>query len=451
MKILVGINKSKIQTDNPDILKSLYNKYAFEAEGSFYAKQGRRGWDGKKRFITLGGQFSTGLLSRVVKDLESAGLKNIELEYQYPQEETYPLCFFDNFTYFEHQETIIKRALLQKRAIIKAPTASGKTLMLAGLIKSLYVPGKKMVVVTNQTQLTTQTYEFLLKCKIPSLGICFGKGFILGDIMVCSSKSLDKILDHVQEAACLFVDEVHEFAKGSFSKNVINSFPNAQFRFGFTATPQKKEEFLYELEGAFGPIIEEVSTQELIESKKIAKPVIQFISVPGGELLDGSYASIYDEYVISNPVRNGIIADIVNSIYQKNQKAKTLILVQNLEHGRNLESLIPNSKFLEGVNELTYRYEVIDWFIKNDTNCTLIGTKILQTGISIDEITHYINARGLSSDIATVQALGRALRMCENKNSVFVYDLMDSAKYLKKHSNKRKKHYQNEGHEVIQL
>ena len=81
----------------------------------------------------------------------------------------------------------------------------------------------------------------------------------------------------------------------------------------------------------------------------------------------------------------------------------------------------------------------------------LIGTKILQTGVNIEEITHFINARGMKSEIATLQALGRALRKHNTKDKVYVYDFFDQEKYLVDHSIEREKHYREEGHEVIKI
>ena len=57
----------------------------------------------------------------------------------------------------------------------------------------------------------------------------------------------------------------------------------------------------------------------------------------------------------------------------------------------------------------------------------------------------------MKSEIATLQALGRALRRHESKDKVFIYDFMDKEKYLREHSNARKRHYKKEGHEVITL
>jgi len=54
----------------------------------------------------------------------------------------------------------------------------------------------------------------------------------------------------------------------------------------------------------------------------------------------------------------------------------------------------------------------------------------------------------MKSEIATLQALGRALRIHETKEQVYVYDFFDQEKYLIDHSLERKKHYEAEGHEV---
>ena len=70
MKIHINIINSKIQTDNPKILEALYELYSFKIPGSEYSlAYKRRNWDGKKHFISRVGVFKTGLLDRVVKDL----------------------------------------------------------------------------------------------------------------------------------------------------------------------------------------------------------------------------------------------------------------------------------------------------------------------------------------------------------------------------------------------
>ena len=66
----------------------------------------------------------------------------------------------------------------------------------------------------------------------------------------------------------------------------------------------------------------------------------------------------------------------------------------------------------------------------------------MQTGVDIPEITHFVNARGLKSEIATIQAMGRALRIHKSKIKVYIYDFLDNAPYLTTHAKQRIKSYE---------
>jgi superfamily II DNA or RNA helicase len=453
MEILVGVQKSLLKTDNPKLLKALVDLYSFKTPGAeFSPAYKRRQWDGKTNFITRGGVFRTGLLSRVLADL-----KKIDCEPKVTSEHLergdYEDDFsIDGFSFYDYQEELIKEALYTGRGVIKSPTGSGKTLIMAGLVKALM--GRKMVILFNAKQLLTQTYEFLVNtCGLEGVGLCYGEGFVPGEIMLCTVQSIERILDtHLESAEVLMIDECHEFSKGKTTLGAIQSFPSAAWRFGFTATPPREDIPMHSLEGALGPVIQTVSTANLVEEGKLTKPIIQIINrnySASGLDEDMGYLDVYDTYIAHNEERNNIIKEIVNDIREKHENARILILTKSLDHGRTLEDLLGEGcQFLEGANSIGERYSSISRFRDARGPSVLIGTKILQTGINIEEITHFINARGMKSEIATLQALGRALRRHHTKEVVYVYDFMDKEKYLKEHSKSRKKHYEREGHTV---
>ncbi len=457
MKIVVNTQFSKIITDNSKLLEALCDLYSFKVPGAEYSPAyKRRHWDGKQRFIDRNGTFRTGLLSRVLADLskidcepEIVGEDGTECDISKT-----PLSppKIKGFSYYDYQEELIWAGLNNKRGIIQSPTGSGKTLIMAGIVKAL--EGKKMVILFNAKQLLKQTYEFLTKaCGMDGIGICYGEGFISGDIMLCTIQSIERILDtHLEESEVLMIDECHEFANGKNTLPAIQSFPNAVYRLGFTATPPRDPIPRYNLEGALGAVIQAVDTAALVEDGKLTKPIIQLIDRPytaSGIDEDMGYLDVYDKYIVENESRNNIIKEIVNDIRKNNDGARILILTKSLEHGRALEDLLGGQcEFLEGANSIGERYESISRFRGHKGSSVLIGTKILQTGVNIEEITHMINARGMKSEIATLQALGRALRRHESKSEVYFYDFMDKEKYLKEHAIARKRHYKREGHEV---
>ena len=456
MKILVGIQKSRITTDNPKLLNALQRLYTFRVPGASYTSAyRRRGWDGKKKFISDAGVFRSGLLIKILKHLSKIDCTP-DIEFNPPLPKTPSLKAFTNIKYYDYQKDLISRALLLRRATITAPTGSGKTLIMAGLIKSL--KEKKMIILFNTKQLLKQTYDFLKDiCKIDNLGLCFGEGYIYGDIMLCTVQSIEKVLDtHLTQAEVLMVDECHEFCSGKKTLAAIEAFPKAAWRFGFTATVPSEPIKRHSLEGALGSVIQSVSTKELVEKGKLTKPIIQIIKrdyLADGEDERLSYLDVYDKYIVFNKERNSKIKDIVKEILNGTESARILILTKSLDHGRALDDSFAGlqSEFLEGACSVGERYQSISRFRNHGEGSILIGTRILQTGINIEEITHFINARGMKSEIATIQALGRALRVSDNKDEVYVYDFKDKEKYLASHSRERIKHYKKEGHEVSVL
>jgi len=311
-----------------------------------------------------------------------------------------------------------------------------------------------MVILFNAKQLLTQTYDFLTEaCGMDNIGLCFGEGYIYGDIMLCTVQSVERILDtHLEEAEVLMVDECHEFSNGKTTLAALRSFPKAVYRLGFTATPPSEDIPRYNLEGALGGVMQSVGTADLVDEGKLTKPIIQLIDRPyeaSGVDEDLGFLDVYEEYIVANESRNNIIKEIVNDIRKTNEQARILILTKSLDHGRTLEEMVGGSvEFLEGANSIGERYDCISRFRACDGPSVLIGTKILQTGVNIEEITHFINARGMKSEIATLQALGRALRRHDSKDVVYIYDFLDKEKYLSDHSVARKRHYEKEGHTV---
>ena len=317
---------------------------------------------------------------------------------------------------------------------------------MGGILKAL--EGKTGLIFFTKKQLLKQTYDDLRKWGI-DVGLAFGDGVILKPMTLCTVQSIDKVIDsHLKTSDFIIFDEVHEFAKGKVSTKVIKSFPNAAYRIGMTATVPRDAMSRLNLISGLGKVIEEVDAKELINAGFLTKPLIQIIPIEDTGTVEDtelSYREVYEKFVTENDIRNDIIVDLVEKIQQK--QSRTLIIVKDLKHAEILHTRIPNSFKLEGKDDLATRKKTIEAF-KDDKISVLIGTTIMQTGIDIPEISHLINARGLKSEIATLQAMGRALRIHKSKNRVFIYDFFDRAPYLEKHAKERIKSYKSLGLEI---
>jgi len=449
MKIVVGNLTSTLVTDNPKIITALKDKYAFSVPGHEYSQAyKKRRWDGKKRYFGANGKFRTGLLSRIVKDLEEIGAKDIEWENKPEQEEPF-IPAVGNFEYREYQEKAIYQCLKRRRAIVDSPTGSGKTLIMAGCIASLqHGKDTTALVLFREKGILNQTYEFFKKCGIRDLGYNSGEGYLPGKVMLSTVQSIERIVDtHLHETELLMVDEAHQFCKGETTIAAIESFPSASYRLAFTATPPREKakdiNARMVLEGSFGAVYTTRTAEDLIKDGALAKPIIQVVdNTPVSAVSnDLSYLDIYDQYVVNCDERNDKIKTIVSKIYQSNPKAKILILVKNLQHIENLQERVDNCYTIEGKDDIDSRYDIINKFVKDGKAATIIGTNVMQTGISIDEITHMVNARGLSGEVPTLQGLGRGIRKAEGKDKMYFYDFYDRIPYLENHSKQRIQHY----------
>ena len=121
MKILINNLHSKIITDNADLLGALYKLYSEKSPGYQYsAAYRRRQWDGEVHFISKNGSFRTGLLKKVIKDLEKIKCEP-ELEYTEEVSSIEPKNWdLKGFTYYDYQKDLIERGLEEyERSIIQ--------------------------------------------------------------------------------------------------------------------------------------------------------------------------------------------------------------------------------------------------------------------------------------------------------------------------------------------
>ena len=84
MDIRVGIQNSKLITDNKALLSKLSEVYTVSVPGaSFSELYKKRLWDGKKRFFYRDGRFKTGLLEDLLERLKRVEIEpNLVLKYK---------------------------------------------------------------------------------------------------------------------------------------------------------------------------------------------------------------------------------------------------------------------------------------------------------------------------------------------------------------------------------
>lgn len=368
------------------------------------------------------GDFSTGLLSKVLVELETNNIV-----YQVKDERIVPKGNVWKFdlrlpsTPYPLQTNAVEASTAWIRGILSMPTGSGKSWTMAMLINKLQL--KTLVIVPNlelKRQLTdtfTQVFGSMKNITIENI----------------ASPSLFKHTDF----DCLIIDEAHHAAAKTYRDLNKKAWGKIYYRYFFTATPfRASDEETLLMSSITGDILYEVDYKTALDSNMICPIQAYYIDLPKQQVSGNTWASVYNELVVNNEFRNNVIAQLVFTF--KEAGLKTLCLVKEIKHGENLQEKLVIA-FANGQDEDTPL--IIKTFNKPTGITALIGTTgVLGEGVDT-KLAEYVVIAGLGkSKNAFMQQVGRVMRQAPNKLSGKVIIFRDkSHKFTLRHFNAQAK------------
>ncbi len=264
--------------------------------------------------------------------------------------------------------------------------------------------------------------------------------------------------NHNYIANRILVSNCHKVAAKSFVK-IGTQIINTEYRLGLSATPYRSDGNDMCITSVVGYKIFKLNSQDLIKQGLLVRPTIQFIKnyMPVGKIKEieskiktglinetVEYANAYPGFVSENEYRNNTIVDLV----KQHEGRKILILTKLVDHGKELELLIPGSEHLYGGTNKTVRDKLIKDFSEGNLNILISTVSIWSEGIDCKPLSVIINASGNRGDVKTIQMLGRILRTLEGKEKAIYIDFMDDYRFFRVASIARKRALIREGHNV---
>lgn len=263
----------------------------------------------------------------------------------------------------------------------------------------------------------------------------------------------------------VIVDECHGL-RGNVLKNIlIDHCANVPYRFGFTGTLPKEQTDRLAVFVAVGPVKHSIGARELIDMGQLANLHIDVIQLEEdlqkqyqefcaevnfgkpptyAQFKDGYFPDFSAEksYLHRNNDRIAWIAAYIEA-KRNNKKGNVLCLVDNIAFGRQLAQFIPNAIFVNGqdIKKVEDRQAVYDLFKDRDDLVVIATVHIAGTGLSIRRIFNLVLVDIGKSFIRVIQAIGRGLRMADDKDSVNISDICSDLKYGKKHLKQRIDYY----------
>lgn len=466
---LINKNKQAQITTEPSLLDLI--REHFSAANPAYRRNGPRFQASRIYSITPQGKFEIGLLGEIInfltlgnyvynvdtnlKDLFNPGIKDLEVKNL-------------NKPYRDYQEKSIFNALRQGRGVTVIPTAGGKTLIMAGIIKSLSVkkPQKTLVIVPS-IQLVEQTASDFESYGLNSISKWSGDNkynpssliTVAGSQILMSDKTDLSVLADVD---ILLVDEVHSVKKGNKINDVLK-FINTPKKFGFTGTMPTYKIDQWNIIGKMGPITYEEKTVNLKKQSYVSNFQIIILNVkhsliPSFTVDMGNPVLAYQremEFLMNNQRRNNIITNLSFKL-----KENTLIMVDRIEHGISIYNILLeiNEKlnsnrpiyFIRGETEMVEREKIRSLMDERRDVIIVAISKIFSTGINIPNLHNIVFASIGKAKIKIMQSIGRVLRLHPTKSMATIFDIADNTKYGLKHVEERKKMYSLEKYEYTE-
>lgn len=382
------------------------------------------------------------------------------------------------------------------RSMLISPTSSGKT-MIANLCCKLYYDllstdqrNDKIVYIVPSKSLVEQGYK-----DFADYG-CFDKkdmARIHGDskddrvntkIHFATWQTLNNLPpEFFDQYNVLFNDESHN-AKSTVMQKIINILSHCKYRMGMTGTltSDRNDESIdaIKIKAILGDVVQFVTTRQLIERGIITDVKVHMITlqhsdetvkelyrlrqenkkkkVTKAELRELGIELDEDETITNDYIleldlllhkenRMRFISGLSKTASAKNEN--TFVMFRFKKHGKAIydrllaDKVSPHIFYIDGDTKLEERNRIIELLETLNGAIIVAVDKIFSTGISINNLDNIIMASPNKTQITTIQAVGRTLRLCEGKLFAKVFDLVDNASPLNKNGEyiKARKNY----------
>lgn len=442
--------------------KVLYDKFGIHVDGYFHMPLYQlRKWDGKTHYFDKNGKTYTKLLDQIVPYLCTWDY-DIKIDDRRVAAPIINDRIDDTFFGLEHfllrpyQVEVVNKLLEEGSGFAICATGAGKTSMCAALSLMLYLNGLQTLIIVPSSDLVTQTVlEFRDRLQFYPITIGEYSGSqkdIDHPIVVATWQSLQNVPHYMSYFQAFIVDEAHG-AKAEVIKKLVNeNGKHISHRYGVTGTFPKSEADQMTLKMTIGKIHIEIPAAWLIEQGYLSRVDIEPIEthdVPNKEDEKDGMPDYSSErsYISSCDERIEVIAQLIEQC--RDEYGNTMVLVNSIPQGRDLQSRIPGSVFLDGGAKKEVRQENYAQYAERDGMIVIATSGIASTGLSIDRIFCLILIDAGKSFVKCIQSVGRGLRKKGDKSYVRVIDVHSKLKFSKKHFKERKRFYSEAGYPML--
>jgi len=338
-----------------------------------------------------------------------------------------------------YQDHVFDQVGNKEEGVIIAPTGAGKTILGLTLIERKQ---EKALILVHTKELLQQWHKIVKAIFGFEPGIVNDK---LSEtdmpVTIAMFQTANSNIDKLDPTSygLVLVDECHHSPATTFA-NVLDQIP-AKFRYGLSATPNRRDSLEGMLFNRLGPAIAKITKDMVEEAGGIVPARITTVSTGINPTFDKKVKykdkqtkkmiektikdapiDSWHEYLVAiteNDARNQFIADIAN---KSAKTIPTLILVDRIEHAEAIYERAGGLLLHGQLDDAGRKQAMID---AQNAPLTIGTTGLLGEGIDVSGWGHLILASPISGEGRLLQGIGRVIRPSEGKEFGYVTDLID--------------------------
>lgn len=346
-----------------------------------------------------------------------------------------------------YQVPAVEAALKMEQGVIEMPCGAGKTSCGLEIIARAAQPA---LWVTHTSELANQVASRAAAISVPAAEIGFigsGKRRIGDRLTIGLVQTLCKM--NLSEMASLFglviTDECHHVPASTFM-DVVRYFP-AWYRFGLTATPNRKDGLESVMYATIGPTIHRVMDADLQAAGQVIVPRLRVIRTEFDAVWDEDFTRLAG-LVAKDETRNRLIAGQIAEEIRLGHNC--LVLSDRVEHARELQRLIvqqvpgASTAVLTGETPRKERNETVERARTTEIKA-VFATKLADEGLDIPVLDRLFLTAPTRAAAKVRQQVGRIMRPAPGKATAVVYDFVDRTGVLRAQHYARRRIYKELG------
>jgi superfamily II DNA or RNA helicase len=329
------------------------------------------------------------------------------------------------------------RAILasgKNRLILCAPTGAGKTVIFSYIVANALAKGKRVMIVTDRTELLTQAGGALTAYGINPERIEAGADpHLMKPCYTAMVETLNRrmgkleYLNLLESLDLIIFDEAH---KQAFNK-LFPYIPKKCTVIGATATPHREGNQV-SLHEFYDDIVNVASIPELIQSGYLAQPLsygvkvdLSNVGIKAGDYDLGAMGAEYSK----QKVFKGVIENYKRLTYGKKAIVFSSTIAGSKELCQEMQDAGLSALHLDSEMQESERGQILRWF-KYTPDAIICNVGILTTGFDEPSIEVVILYRATKSLPLFLQMCGRGSRVTHSKKT---FTILDFGNNIEKH------------------